>query len=339
MRNIIIILGLIVAIASNSCKKITRQLNKGSEIHCNQSFDPATWDSCNYTQYTYEDFDIKILDYWELPLVNKAKKIHRKRKYDNDSIPLHTRYGKDSYHPVVFADYGLHLLNVYNNTKSKVALEHLENLSDKMIGVSYHIDSALYFPYVFDFALHGCKEETMMAPWYSGMAQGEILSFYVRFYEQTKEVKYLELARRVYNSFKNLKGNGHKPWIVCIDSSQNLWIEEYPRDLPCFTLNGMVFGIYGLYDYYRVTKNVETEKILKAAITTIKINIHKYRNVNDVSYYCLKHNNFKGKNLHYHTVHINQLKMLYKITGDEYFKSMVTNFEKDKEFFSKEEEL
>jgi len=287
-------------------------------------------------EFTHDNFEIEILKFNELPGYSKSKKFSLKKNSDYDSIPLHMINGKNSYHPVVLADYGLYLLSVYHNSKDKESLNLLHKLSNKIIGISYHIDSAYYFPYVFDFALHDCQEENMLSPWFSGMAQGEILSFYVRFFELTKDYKYLAIANKIFNSFTKLKGTGNYPWVTCVDKNQNLWIEEYPRDLPCFTLNGMIFGIYGVYDYYRVTKSHEAEKLLKGALTTIKKNIHKYRNVNDISYYCLKHTKYHGKNPKYHDVHIKQLKMLYKISNDNYFNEMVDKFEEDKAFFTQE---
>jgi hypothetical protein len=37
-----------------SCKKV-------ENIHCNNSFDPAKWDSCNLTSFVYDSFHINQL--------------------------------------------------------------------------------------------------------------------------------------------------------------------------------------------------------------------------------------------------------------------------------------
>ena len=88
----------------------------------------------------------------------------------------------------------------------------------------------------------------------------------------------------------------------------------------------MIFAIYGLYDYYRISKLLEVEQFLKGAITTIKVNAKKYRNENEASMYCLKH---KLKHAGYHITVTNQLKMLFKITGDSYFERLYLFFEFD----------
>ena len=123
-----------------------------------------------------------------------------------------------------------------------------------------------------------------------------------------------------------LKGNTDDIWVSCVDSNGNLWLEEYPRDLPALTLNGKNFAIFGVYDYYRVTKNTIALKVLRAAITTIKTNIYKYRNENDLSWYCQKH---RIKDSGYHLVHIEQLETLYKITDDTLFLKMSKKFKGD----------
>jgi hypothetical protein len=307
-------------------------IDKNKEVkHCNNSFDPATWDSCNYVSFEANEIPIKILDYERLPYVENSTAVKKKEFYDVDSVPLHSYRGRLNYHPVYIAQYALKMLDVFITTQDSLYLRQLEKITDKLVGTSLEIDSAIFFPYTFNFPLHGCKEETMLAPWYSGMAQGQILSLYCRLYEVTNEIHYLEVSHKIFNSFTRLKGEGNNPWVSCVDKNGNLWLEEYPRDLPCFTLNGKVFAIYGIYDYYRVTKDKYAEKILIASITTIRDNIHRFRNENDVSWYCLKHNNFHGQYTRYHKIHIDQLSMLYEITGDTYFKKMADKFENDTE--------
>ncbi|HDK36005.1 MAG TPA: hypothetical protein ENG82_03765 [Bacteroidetes bacterium] len=53
---------------------------------------------------------------------------------------------------------------------------------------------------------------------------------------------------------------------------------------------------------------------------------HIYRNVNDISYYCLKH---KIKEADYHSIHIAFLRILFKITKDDYFNKMADIFYQD----------
>lgn len=311
---------------------------KNTDIHCNYSFDPETWDSCNYTKFVYDEFDIKILDYDELPYITKSKSINKRTVLDDNQVPMRAKHGKMNYHPVLIAQYAIRLVDAYSVKKDKALLKQFENITKKSIGCAMEKDSTMFFTYMFDFPLHGCEEETMLAPWYSGMAQGQFLSAYIRMYEQTNDPAYLSISKEILRSYTLLKGDGHDPWMSCVDKNGNLWFEEYPRDLPSFTLNGMIFAIYGLYDFYRITKDEEALKLLNASLTTIKVNIHKFRNVEDVSWYCLKHHNYNGKNPSYHKVHIDQLNMLFKMTGDAFFKTMADTFFNDTKIKKEKEE-
>ena len=85
------------------------------------------------------------------------------------------------------------------------------------------------------------------------------------------------------------------------------------------TLNGFMFAIFGLYDYYELTKSDTVKDILRATLTTIKYNIYDYRVEDDISYYCLRHN---IQDPFYHKIHIAQLKYLTNITGDSYFSAI-----------------
>ena len=323
MKKIIFVL-LILALGV-ALVHIFRSHNKK---YCNRSFDPQTWDSCNNTQFTSEHFDIQLLPYEELPYAYQFVSTPTKTT-DDEGVPLHNFRGTLNYHPVHLAQRGLKFLAIYKNTGDKSYYERLVKTIEKLEGISLKVDSAIYFPYTFNFALHGCRKETMRPPWYSGMAQGQALSLIIRTYESTGEKKYLDLSHRLFKSFTNLKGEGYEPWISCVDAEGNLWLEEYPMELPCFTLNGMIFGIYGIYDYYRITNNELAKEYLLASLLTIKKNIHKFRHKGGVSYYCLKHQNFNATNPEYHKVHIRQLGMLYKFTGDEYFKEMQEKFVDD----------
>ncbi len=323
-RIVYLVCASVILFASCSKNKDCNQNN-----HCNHSFNPQTWDSCNYVSFKVGNLPIHIIDYKELPYVENLTAVRENVHCDVNFVPLHLYEGRVNYHPVYIAQYALQMLDVYVTTQDTLYLNRLEKITDKLLGTALEVDSVIFFPYSFDFSLHSCQEETMLAPWYSGMAQGQILSLFSRLYEFTGEKHYLETSRKIFNSFTRLKGEGHNPWVSCVDKNGNLWLEEYPRELPCFTLNGKIFAIYGIYDYYRIIKDEYAEKFLKAAIYTIRVNIHKYRNENDVSWYCLKHHNFHGQNMGYHKIHIQQLRVLHKITEDIYFKEMADKFESD----------
>jgi len=169
----------------------------------------------------------------------------------------------------------------------------------------------------------------MSAPWYSGMAQGISLSFYVRFYKITGESRYLEVSEKIFQSFLNYVRDdktSDNPWVSYVDEVGFLWIEEYPIFPPAHTLNGFNFGIWGIYEYWLATGKRLAERTLEAAITTVEYYLPRFRNENDVSFYCLQH---EVQSLKYHNLHIRQLKKLSQITKEDYFVKMTDKLSLD----------
>lgn len=93
-----------------------------------------------------------------------------------------------------------------------------------------------------------------------------------------------------------------------------------------YTLNGFLFSIIGLYDYYRIRPEKEVYGLLCAVLTTAKHNVHRFRSNKNVSYYCLSH---KVQSLTYHEIHIDQIDYLFKITNDIKFKAQSIFFSLD----------
>lgn len=241
---------------------------------------------------------------------------------DQDGIIL---YLNQYYHPVLIANTGLAYIDGYRKTNNQEYLNQAEKYAHKLQEISVVSRGAIYFPYANDFALHGINDDIMKAPWYSGMAQGQTLALFVRLYEVTNKKEYLETANKIFNSFTNLKGESNL-WTVLVDNNGYYWIEEFPKDESDDTLNGFIYGLYGVYDYYELTKNQEAKKVFQGSLTTLKHYLPQFRVEGGISYYCLKH---KKQDAGYHKKHIKQLNMLFSMTGDKFFKEMADNFYND----------
>src|SRR5204863_5048712 len=150
------------------------------------------------------------------------------------------------------------------------------------------IDSigAIYFPYPFYWSRG--PNDVMKPPWYSGMAQGQALTVFVRLYELTHGAKYRNAAALTFNSFLNLK-SATLPWVTLVDSNGYLWFDEYPKAIPDWTYNGFAFATYGVYEYYRLTQSPGALRLLRGAITTEISWLPRFRVPGWISYYCLTH--------------------------------------------------
>jgi hypothetical protein len=285
---------------------------------------------CSRKEYKTYKLQIADLGFNELFYNDGSTVIENQEYYDDNSIPLHNYKGKLNYHPVFLAEIGLDLIDVYNSTHDTEPLNSAISIAEKLMSTSLSVKSSIFFPYTFDFPLHGYQDDIMYAPWYSSMAQGQILSLFSRLYEITQNERYLEISQRIFNSFDlshYYDDDPTTPWVSCVDTDGYLWLEEYPVTPPAHTLNGMMFTMFGIYDFHRVTKDPMAEHVQRGAIITIKENIQKFRVPNGISHYCLRHPQVFS--LHYHNIHIMQLKMLYKMTGDKFFLDTANDFSKD----------
>nr|MBP7434483.1 hypothetical protein [bacterium] len=121
--------------------------------------------------------------------------------------------------------------------------------------------------------------------WYSGMAQGRALNLLSMLYEITGRKQYLEAADHTFDSILSLQTLNDDPWISTIDENNYFWIEEYPTDEPAHVLNGFIFALYGIYEYWIQTESELAEILLNRSIKTLKDHLDLYRRPGEVSKY------------------------------------------------------
>ena len=243
---------------------------------------------------------------------------------DDDEIDSHrdiarSSYGGDEgYHPLgTVRDLLDFSVCIQQRDTGKHAQKSLD-ITEKLLNTAITRNTAIYFPYTFDFPLHGDEDHNMSSPWFSGMAQGEALSAFSRLAQITGRDDYREIAGLIFNSFLYTREASKvvDPWTVTVDDDGLYWIEEYPENPPAHTLNGKIFAIWGLYEYYQLTGSEVAKQLTQAAITTVYETIDAFRVPNQMSYYCLGHN---VQDSGYHMIHIRQLERLYELTGLEKF--------------------
>jgi hypothetical protein len=232
-------------------------------------------------------------------------------------------------HPVGQAQFGLGCLASYRTetdpARRSLFLTRARAQADRLIGQHHEARGAWWFPYPFDYAhsVHSGVDYT--APWYSGMAQGEALSLFVQL-AQIAEVatadrdRYLEAADRTLASLQALD-DGY-PWAVNVDGAGYLWIQEYPGAEPGsgdYTYNGMIFAMFGLWDYCAATGSQPAADLYDACATTIARYFPLLRNTRWHSYYCQTH---RIPAPTYHQHHINLFRQLHWQTGSPDYADM-----------------
>jgi len=214
-------------------------------------------------------------------------------------------------HPLAQAQFAIGLLNTYRITSDPKYLDLAKVQAQRLIDRSITSRGAIYFPYPFSFARHGVIADSMIPPWYSGMAQGEALAVFSILWQATADPIYRDAATRTYNSFVNPRASG-VPWTVFVDGSGYLWFEEYPKDPPDMTFNGHMYAIFGLYEYYRYSRSPGAFHLIRGGLSTVHHYFSSFRNPAWISRYCLAHGVLSPT---YHQVHGGQLYVLYRLTG------------------------
>ena len=235
-------------------------------------------------------------------------------EFSEEGIPL-TRFNRKpdwQHNPITVCQYGLHHFIRYLKTqdeKSKeiflIQAEWLANHAEK------GIDDSVVWYYRVEVPLY-----KISGPWISGMAQGEAISLMLRAYQLTENKKYLEIAHGAWKCFNIPVAKGG---IISYFPDGKPVIEEYPS--PKYltaVLNGFIFGIVGVYEYGKATNDNEANDFYLKLIDSLKHNLERY-DCGYWSYYDLKPP-LRLASKAYHRLHIEQLNVLYEMTGEEIFK-------------------
>jgi len=230
------------------------------------------------------------------------------------------------FQPVTVAHRGYDMIDLYRQTGQEKFLLEAERLLQLIIDHAVlDNQNREWIPYNFDFPLHQDKNNTIHATWHSAMAQGLVLSLSSRLYEETKDLKYLKESQKVFAALdqifkvKDLKKDSQ--FVTFIDDKNYLWLEEYAGDVaPMKVINGHIFAIFGLADYWKVSASSEAADLIDGGATTIDHYFNSFRNPGGVAWYGLRvQNNPNALSKKYHRIVTDQLKVLASITNDPRF--------------------
>ena len=155
----------------------------------------------------------------------------------------------------------------------------------------------------------------LRGPWASAMSQGRGLSVLTRAWAATGEAAYLDHALRGLDAFERPVEAGG----VLSACQGHATYEEYPARPAPHVLNGMIFGLFGVWDLVRVRPGDARARALfeqGAMSTEALLPLH---DTGMWSLYDLYHLEVPGPRnpctAHYHDMHIKQLRAMHAITG------------------------
>lgn len=251
---------------------------------------------------------------------------------DAEGVAMFSLGGKLYDHPVVQASDGLKAIESYRITQDKAYLDQALADGTRLVDTRVESRGAWFYPYPFDFALHGAKAETIRAPWYSGMAQGQALSLFVRLADATGDPQWRVAATNTVTSFTlpPVTSDASVPFVSWVDENKNLWLEEYAQ-LPLSntdrTINGHMFAMYGLWDAVRLLGDDRARTVFSGAAATIRAHIlASSRTPGWISRYCLQHVVLSDR---YHLTVTGQLGTMFAYTGSPDWARFADTFRED----------
>lgn len=252
-----------------------------------------------------------------------AEKAGYQGAYDSSGVPQLDYHGHIGlqYNPIAIAQYGLGNYNLFRRStdperrrKFFVAADwlcsHLERNARGLAVWNHHFD----WEY----------RDTLKAPWYSALAQGQAISLLVRAHKESGDPRYLDAAQRALECFYKTTTEGG---VAFADDSGDLWFEEYIVSPPTHILNGFIWASWGVYDYYLATKDNSARDLFSRAVRTLLHNLDRY----DLGFWSLYEQS--GTRLpmvasaFYHRLHIVQLRIMHRLTGAEKFSQFADRWE------------
>lgn len=265
-------------------------------------------------------YQIRTLNWAALPNNgNTLPRLATPPNADPSGIPYKVVNGRNYYSPGNIASDGVRFVDAYVRTGNTAYLDKALVRAAKLRQIGIAKDGALYLPYGFSWPAEG-----LAAPWVSAYSQGFALSLFVRLYRVTGDYGHAETARSIFAAFR-LLGPNRRHWVSYV-SAEDLWLEEYPSSRPSHVFNGFNFGLFGIYDYERLTRDPAASQLLEGALATMRRRAVAYRVPGGLSYYDLVH---KTQSDHYHAIHTWQLHDLAAISGDAYFGQLANTFYAD----------
>ena len=228
------------------------------------------------------------------------------------------------YFPITIGQVGLAIYHTYLKTKSEKDKLRFLNYAD------WFYNNAKESPELGTFWLTNVPlpQYKNPGPWQSAFVQSRAISILLRTYQLTGEKKYADMAEKALIPYTKPVSEGgvtsYTPW--------GSFYEEYTSSVPTLVLNGKIFAMCGLYDFLRVfPENQRAVKLFNDGIETLKNILPEF----DMDFWS-RYNLCKAPwypesdpaTRTYQYLHITQLKMLEKLTGEEIFTKYRVRFEK-----------
>jgi heparosan-N-sulfate-glucuronate 5-epimerase len=254
-----------------------------------------------------------------------AEKANYAGTRDSTGIPQLDYRGKigRQYNPIAIAQYGLGNYNLFRRTGTAESRDKFLQVADWLV---LHLEKNEQGLEVWNHHFDWEYRDTLRAPWYSALAQGQGISVLVRAHQLARkdDSRYLNTARQALASFFKPVAEGG---VTFTDEQGDLWFEEYIVSPPTHILNGFIWAAWGIYDYFLATRDQSAQELFARAVRTLTRNLDRY----DLGFWSLYEQS--GTRLpmvaspFYHQLHVVQLRIMHRLTGEDKFARVADRWE------------
>ena len=248
--------------------------------------------------------------------------------YDAAGIPMLDYRGVIGlqYNPIAIAQWGLANYNRFCETGDNARWQKTLKAADWLTA---NLEQNAYGFWVWNHHFDWDYRDKLKAPWYSGLAQGQGVSLLLRTHARSGEERYQLATEKAFVALTHPIAEGG---VLFEDEDKNLWIEEYLVDPPTHILNGFMWALWGVFDYWLARADASAKNTFDRGVETLIHNLARF----DTGYWSLyeqsghDHPGTRLKMLaspFYHQLHIVQLRVMFGLTGDARFAAVAERWE------------
>jgi hypothetical protein len=218
-------------------------------------------------------------------------------------------------------------LGAYRRGGGEAHLDAAIRHAEQLILEAFEGDDAEFYPYWYPWHLHELVDFPMNPPWFSAMSQAYAIIGLSRLARLSGNGRYRHHAERAFNAFLQVRQSSSM-WVTDVEDEDYIWFEGYPRDERDSdrTINIHLYGVFGLYEYFRETGDDRARQLADGGLTTVLHIMDGWRVPGRISTYCLTHGTFSAT---YHAAHCRQLVYCYNMTANPLWLQLAEAFVHD----------
>jgi|HubBroStandDraft_1064217.scaffolds.fasta_scaffold55192_2 heparosan-N-sulfate-glucuronate 5-epimerase len=258
-------------------------------------------------------------------------------QHDAAGIPMLDYHGTIGlqYNPIAIAQWGLANYNRFCETRDDSRWRKTIKAADWLAA---NLEQNAHDLWVWNHHFDWEYRDTLKAPWYSGLAQGQGVSLLLRASAHAGDAKYQLAAEKAFVALTRPMSQGGVLFEEeTVGGVNNLWIEEYLVDPPTHILNGFIWALWGVFDFWLATSDSMAKTIFDHGVETLTRNLDRF----DTGYWSLYElparegptpvRKKTGLRMlaspFYHQLHIVQLRVMSALTGDARFLAFAERWE------------